>query len=318
MLTKRPLLDTAADLELFVTDSSRQRAERSAFQLSNTLLVGEPGSGKTSLLYKIRGNANSHGASPPSAILVDARLADTPEALIALLISEATDAGWIAGSDERPRSDDPFAAVTTLRRLRDAPENSIVLIDDPSSEQAAVLFGRLRDELWQLPVWFTVAVRPTVETDVLARPPADAFFDARIELEPFAPEKALEMLTLRSIPGTQPIPPDQPVQPRTALMMSDASLGAASLYGTQLQKRLIDLADAASGRAGGMLVAEIWNRGPVSASDSDLQRSLGLSRPRLTQLLTALENDGILHSFREPSVGTTGRPRMLYDINRTR
>lgn len=244
--------EAAADLELFVSDQSRQRAERSAFQLDNTLLVGEPGSGKTSLLYKIRGNASSLHTNLPGAIFVDARLAQTPEVLVAL-------------------------------------------IDDPSPEQAAVLFGQLRDELWQLPLWFTAAVRPAVETEVLSRPPADAFFDARIELELFAPEAAVEMLRRRATPGAQIVTPNQP-----------------------LQNRLIELGQATAGRAGGMRVAEIWNHGAVSASDNDLQRSIGLSRPRLTQLLTALESEGILHSFREPASGTIGRPKTLYDINRNR
>jgi hypothetical protein len=113
--------------------------------------------------------------------------------------------------------DDPFALVTQIRRLREAPEGSMILLDDPDADQAAVLFGRLRDELWQLPAWFTAAVNPTVEAASLQHPPADAFFDDRIELAPFGPDDATEMLRLRTTPGAAGKPivvPGEPIQPR--------------------------------------------------------------------------------------------------------
>lgn len=314
MLTKRPLLDTAADQRLFVKDASRERAIRSAFQRSNTLIVGEPGSGKTSLLHAIRANANEGAA--PDVMLVDARVAGDARDLIDIVLKEAVDDGWVEAAG-RPDRDDPFALVSQIRRLRDARDGSMILLDDPDAEQAATLFGRLRDELWQLPVWFTVAVNPNTYTSVLSQPPANAFFDLVIQLEPLEPDAAIQMLQRRKHRGELAekiaVPPHA-MQPRAVLLSAEAGPGAR--YDAELQHELLTRAERAAGRAGAALVAEIWNRGAVSASDADLQRSLGVSRARLTQLLTLLASEGALVSTSQASSGAIGRPRTLYDINR--
>jgi len=314
MLTKRPLLDTAADQTLFVTDASRERAIKSAFQRHHTLIVGEPGSGKTSLLYNIR--ANAHRGSAPRVVLVDARVAGDARDLIDILLQEAVDDGWVEPAG-RPDRDDPFALASQIRRLRDAPNGSMILLDDPDAGQAATLFGRMRDELWQLPVWFAVAVNPGTYASVLTQPPANAFFDVVIELEPFEPHDAVKMLRLRKHRGELAediLTPAQAMQPRAVLLSAEAGPGAR--YDAELQHELLTRAEQAAGRAGAALVTEIWNRGAVSASDADLQRSLGVSRPRLTQLLTLLANEGTLVSTSQAGSGAIGRPRTLYDINR--
>ena len=43
-----------------------------------------------------------------------------------------------------------------------------------------------------------------------------------------------------------------------------------------------------------MLLAEMWSRGAVSASDGDVQRSLGVTRNRLTELLRSLAAANVL------------------------
>ncbi len=45
---------------------------------------------------------------------------------------------------------------------------------------------------------------------------------------------------------------------------------------------------------GAVLLAEMWEREGVSASHEDLQRSLGVTRNRLTELLRALDEHGVL------------------------
>jgi predicted ArsR family transcriptional regulator len=63
-----------------------------------------------------------------------------------------------------------------------------------------------------------------------------------------------------------------------------------------------------------MLLAEMWGREGVSASHEDLQRSLGVTRNRLTELLRTLTEHVVLATYPEPREGKTGRPRMIYTV----
>ena len=311
VLTKRPLLDTASDQQLLVLDDSRRSAAQTALQPRNTLIVGQVGSGKTSLLRHIRAKAKE---SHP-AVLLDARLAEDPRVLVDMLLKAAADAGWVPPA-EPPRSDDPFGPGSQIRRLQEAPRDSLVLLDDPDPAQSAILFGRMRDELFQLPVFFTVAISPA-SLPVLSRPPADAFFDSVLTLEPLDPDAAFELLRRRKERGEieHIIGPPQPAQPRAILL--DAEAGPAGIrYDAQLQHELTIAAERETGRPGAMLLAEIWNRGPVSASDPDLQRQLGVSRARLAQLLKALERSNVLVVTKPIETTRPGRPKALYEINR--
>ncbi len=227
---------------------------RSAFQRSNTLIVGESGSGKTTLLYAVRGNANQGAA--PDVILVDARVAGDARDLIDIVLKEAVDDGWVEAAG-RPDRDDPFALVSQIRRLRDARDGSMILLDNPDAEQAATLFGRLRDELWQLPVWFTAAVNPSTYTSVLMQPPANAFFDVVIQLDPLEPDVALDMLRLRKHHGELAeglAVPAQAMQPRAVLLSAEAGPGAR--YDAELQYELHTRAERTAGRASTTLMAE--------------------------------------------------------------
>jgi hypothetical protein len=314
MATKRPLLNTAADQRLFVFDeASRRRAYQAAFTRRNTLIVGEPGSGKTSLLYQIFANVTQSVGSVP-AILLDARLASESRVLVDMLLERAQEEGWV---EERmpPNADDPFGLARQVRRLRDAPTDAIVLIDDPTDEQARTLFGQLRDELWQTPLWFCVAVGEDVMQS-LSRPPADAFFDVAVTLEPLGGEDAEELLRRRKHAGEMTAPverPEHPLQPR-ALVAIAAGDAPARRYDPRLQHRLLQKAELIAGRAGAMLLAEMWARDAVSASDSDLQRSLGVTRNRLTELLRSLAAADVLVATPESAEGRVGRPKMLYSV----
>ena len=312
MLTKRPLLDTASDQQLLVLDDSRRTAAQTALQPRNTLIVGDVGSGKTSLLRHIKAKAEK---SRP-VVFLDARLAEDPRALTDMLLSAAADADWVPPA-ESPRSDDPFGPVTQIRRLQEAPCDSLVLLDDPDPAQSAILFGRMRDELWQLPVWFAVAVSPA-SLPVLSRAPADAFFDSVLTMGPLGPDAAFELLRRRKDRGEiqQIIGPPQPAQPRAILL--DAEAGPAGIrYDAQFRDELAVVAGREAGRRGAMLLVEIWNRGPVSASDIDLQRQLGVSRARLSQLLKALERGNVVVAVKPIATARPGRPKVLYEINRS-
>jgi predicted ArsR family transcriptional regulator len=80
------------------------------------------------------------------------------------------------------------------------------------------------------------------------------------------------------------------------------------------QHELLRIAEQVAGRRGAMLLAEMWGREGVSASQEDLQRSLGVTRNRLTELLRTLAEHGVLATYPEPREGKTGRPRMIYTV----
>jgi predicted ArsR family transcriptional regulator len=60
-----------------------------------------------------------------------------------------------------------------------------------------------------------------------------------------------------------------------------------------------------------MLMAELLDRGQASASDQALQRTLGVTRARLSQLLNELAAFGLVTAENERSEGP-GRPRVIY------
>ena len=317
VLTKRPLLDTAADQALFVSDESRSRVVRDALLDRNTLIVGDAGSGKTSLLYRIRAGARESSRSP-AVLMVNAQHADTGRDLVDLILHEAENEDWLEDAT-RPAHDDPFGPVAQIRRLAGAPDHSLVLIDDPDPGQALTLFGRLRDELFQITTRFAVTVTPATFRRI-NKPPADVFFDTVIELEPLDADAAFELLRVRKergeIPG-QVLWPTRPMHPRAILL--DAQAGPVGRrHDRALQAHLTGLAKQTAGPTGAGLLAEIWGRGALSASDPDLQRSLGVTRARLTQLLKSLERAEVLISFPQATPRAMGRPKTLYDINATR
>lgn len=60
-------------------------------------------------------------------------------------------------------------------------------------------------------------------------------------------------------------------------------------------------------------MAELLERGQASASDTELQRSLGISRARLSQLLTDLPERDLVVQDVEGASGS-GRARTIYRL----
>ena len=309
---RRPLLNTSADQRLFVDDDSRSRAVAAAEKNRNVLISGEPGSGKSSVLYRMLDRARQEGRP---VLMLGARPVSGSRALTDALVELAAEEGWIPEADP-PAISDPLGAARQIRRLREAPDHALILVDDLTAEQALTLFGQLRDELWQTPVKFTVAVRPDV-AQALAAPPADVFFDQRVLLKPFDAGKVNDLLRRRNEAGESTLlavfDSDVELLPRAAVALAEEE-GPDGRYDPTRQAELLRIAEKVAGRPGGMLVAELWGREGVSASDVELQQSLGLTRSRLTELLRTLTAAGVLVSYPEPR-DAPGRPRMLYSIS---
>src|SRR5262249_23233363 len=103
-----------------------------------------------------------------------------------------------------PATTESGAVLVALRRLRryesDAGRRAILLDLAPGPLDVHGLFGRFRDELWQLPFTWIVAA-PTTMRPALFTPPAAAFFDDAIELGELSHPQQQEVVARRAEPG---------------------------------------------------------------------------------------------------------------------
>ncbi len=204
----------------------------------------------------------------------------------------------------------------TLSSLGEGVEPTIVLLDASAAAQAVYgIFGRMRDTIWQLPHRWLVAIDDSNRATAL-RPPADAFFDTVIAIEPLSTEQLLLVLRKRTdeLPAAQlsQIAADARGNPRAAIRAANDAL----VYGydpadvLSARARLLDAATQV-GRPQGMLMAELLDIGQASPSDEVLLERLGLKRARVSTLLQQLHDAGLVESAVERSDGP-GRPRTIY------
>ena len=311
-LPARPLLASALDGRLFVDRKVElETLERNAESRLNSLVVGPPGIGKTSLLHQLERRLDSHAELEP--IFVDgAGRAASPEELLSLInyrldedrarFSYIGEAMQSAGRrPPRTGTEQLLAALRTVREALAARERRAVLIVDelPSGETAHALFGQLRDELWSLPATWIVAAR-TSEQAAYRRPPASAFFESVVAVEPLPEKAAIQLLKkrtaeteingdlLRKIVTAADGQPALLILLARQTLLEGRSLNDAQDAQDERMRRAKQLGDAAS-----RLVAYIEANGPVSASDTRMLSELSWTRGRATQVLRQLEQAGL-------------------------
>jgi energy-coupling factor transporter ATP-binding protein EcfA2 len=311
MLQARPLYDTEADARYFVEPRGWQRLLNAVEHRFNVAVIGPRGGGKTTALRQLQRRLRSDGV--PVAFVDGTQARDVAELVDAI---ERELAGRPAALREPPTAGPPggesLRLVERLRALA-SPPPAVVLVDCAHSASAANgLFGRLRDELWQLEHRWVVAVEDS-ERSILLAPPADAFFDQVVALELTGPDlcellrrrsAALDEATLRQIAETAG-------SPRRALQGArDALTGAPhdDPLGAALWRRE---RAAALGRPHGMAMAELEALGGASASDEELLRRLGWTRARASQVLGELADAKLVEAFDERTAGG-GRPRRVF------
>ena len=324
-LPARPLLASALDARLFVDRKAElETLERNAESRLNSLVVGPPGIGKTSLLHQLERRLDSHAELEP--IFVDgAGRAASPEELLSLInyrldedrarFSYIGEAMQSAG--RRPPRTGTEQLLATLRTVREAlaarERRAVLIIDElPSGETAHALFGQLRDELWGLPATWVVATR-TSEQAAYRRPPASAFFESVVTVEPLPEKAAIQLLKkrtadteingdlLRKIVTAADGQPVLLILLARQTLLEGRSLGDALGVQDERAQRARQLGDAAT-----RLVAYIEADGPVSASDTRMLSELGWTRSRATQVLRQLEQAGLAEVSNE-RVGSSRR-----------
>jgi len=321
VLHARPLYDSDPDAEFFVAPAAWHRLLGAVRLHFNVALVGARGSGKTSALRQLqrqlRGQdvrvvfVDATGASDLGHLVaaIEAELAGPPGALRQLGTDAASLAGALAGGPPGSKS---LRIVQRLRALGDHPA-AVVLVDCAHGAGAAhELFGRMRDELWQMEHRWVVAIEDK-ERSILLTPPADAFFDQVVSLEMTASEllKVMHKRGAELPEGVLRRIAERTQTPRAALQaVRDAMLSpvtddplAATLWRQEQA--------AALGRPHSMAMHELEALGGASASDEELLRRLGWTRSRASQVLGDLAKAKLVVGADEQSPAGR-RPRRVF------
>src|SRR3954447_24809735 len=189
VLHGRPVYPTRADARWYVPSVAQARFAAELERRHNTLLIGSAGMGKTTTLHMIE--LGLRDADRPVAYVSLGPADDVGQATSAIYRA-AAERGWLEVDEalvaDALRPEDPYAPNALIRRLEAVPSDAVLLVDDVKAEVGHGLFGRLRDELWQHALVWGVAAE-TGGAHGLLRPPADAFFDSRIDLAPLSAEE---------------------------------------------------------------------------------------------------------------------------------
>jgi hypothetical protein len=327
-LTGRPLLDTVADTRLYERRREHLLIKKSAMRRLNVLVTGDRGSGKTTELRQVQLSLRNDNL--PVAF-VDGKLADDASTFLELIRLELGEAPNLSrtlreryGRTLLPRPDRGegrrvLDLIDAMKTDDEEAERVILLVDGlPSPELGHTLFGRLRDELWQLPFNWVIAADER-EYAALMEPPADAFFDRQVELSPLTRDEQWSLLTkrnpLENWSRLEDLFAVSEGNPRLLLTLArdavDADYGIENVLAARAER---ELAASQLGRPASMLLAELEGMGSASASDEELLKRLGWTRPRATQVFGELERAGLVTSREEK--GPSGRPRKVYQPSR--
>jgi hypothetical protein len=328
MLQGRPLYDTEADRRYFVTPEAWHHLTRAVDRWSNVLLVGPRGAGKTTLLRQLQLAMRNQDESVE---FVDATAVVNTGDLVASIrqalrggrsAAESMRAGVDAtaralGGDPAPPPGASRAMVLDLEEIAAVSKTTVLLDASGSGDAVYGLFGRLRDTLWRMPHSWVVAVDEQDRATAL-RPPADAFFDVRLQLDPLSIENLIELLRRRGATGEfneralLELATAADGNPRAVIRAAMEALvtGRDPAEALSDRARLLERA-AALGRPHGMLMAELLDLGQASPSDDTLQGRLGLTRGRITALLREMLDKGLLETDAQKSAGP-GRPKTVY------
>jgi energy-coupling factor transporter ATP-binding protein EcfA2 len=325
-LSRRPLLDNARDRRLYVPRGAAARVERSTRDGLNVLVLGERGSGKTTLLRQLALRLREDGV--PCAF-VDAGLVNDPTMLMKLVRLEVGRSPTLLEAlrdtlaspqreiDALGKSGELLSVVRSMRLSESGPDDGrmALLLDGLEAKLAHTVFGRLRDELWQLPFSWVVA-GDVQQRGTYLTPPADTFFDDVIELGTLTDEEQQALIAARSGDDRRARAVAKSIRdgnPRALLALAHQAL-ERDLNPQQLIEARVRRETEVSrmGRAASMLVHELEASGPASASDPELLGRMGWTRQRAAQVFAQLQEAGIVSASDQR--GQDGRTRKVFTL----
>ncbi len=314
-LSGRPLLGNRLDAGLF-TGRRRQleHARRAVLDRLNTVITGEPGAGRTSTLHVLLAEL-----TVPHVLIRGAPVLDAGDLLRRVVADLQVRAGTGAGLPDLGASGDVVDRIGVLRQLAGAIDALVIAVDDVPPEVGMDLFGRYRDELWSIDAAWLVTVT-TAHAPLVLRPPADVFFDVRIDLPALSDTEAADLLDKRIGGATDRLGIDRVIS--VAAGNPRRLIALARQLGSGDQGEFAAAADAGRRRSGllagmtaasRMLAGELEALGGASASDPALLARLGWTRPRAVQVLKELEAAGLVVATDERR--GKGRPRKVYRLS---
>jgi energy-coupling factor transporter ATP-binding protein EcfA2 len=326
----QPLARSRADQRRFVDRTAETNAIMRAVAGSEPLLLlGERGSGRTSLLNHVAWLLDRE-SDPRDTVLVTGELANDPSQLLGVLVARLqrlgeprrSRGGWIEDLRALSTPDGPFGHVAQpavlmelvdllAERLAELERPVCLMVDGIAPAVAHRVFGSLRNELWTLQgVSWVVAGDRAAEPLYLERP-ADAFFEHIVRLAPFTARDAAKLLRAH-VPELTPAQIEQAVaagegNPRR-LLRAASDLQAGISPAGAAAGGLADEAATLAGPLARSVVDYLAAHGPAAASDEAMLRQIGASRQRASQLMHKLESAGMLETIEQPQPGRRGRP----------
>jgi energy-coupling factor transporter ATP-binding protein EcfA2 len=327
----RPLAQSRADQRRFVDRVSETREVlRGVADGQPVLVLGEPGSGRSSLLNHVAWLLGRE-AEPRESVVVSGELASNSAQLLGVLVArlqrlaepDVPRGRWLQELQALALPDGPFGEVVQpaiLMELVDllgdrlaALERGVCLmIDGISPAVAHAVFGSLRNELWALEGAAWVVAGDTAAGSLYREPPADAFFARTVEIAPLSRADAKKLLR-----GHAPDMSDEQIAQALAaedsgnprrLLRAAADIQAGISPTASASDALVKRAAQAAGPLAGRLVSYLADHGPASASDQRLLRQVDASRQRISQLMHQLESAGLLETLEVREPGRRGRP----------
>jgi predicted transcriptional regulator len=316
-LSGRPLLATKRDAALFVNRESELRILERALKLGlNSLAFGRAGSGKTSLLnalaYRQRENfvfVTRSGEATSTAVDLLQRMRG--------LGSSATGTPKAFGIGAPPSAARAIRDLSTwvaAQEEKSEGKEVVLVLDGLSVAAGRELFGVLRDELWATGLRWIVSVRPH-EARELTQPPVDAFFETQFELEPLTDANVVELINRRGAElgaaEVQEIAATSTGQPRNVLDLVRYAVQNPSESSLSDKWNARDTAVSTLDSSMRALLDQLESHGPMSASNPELSRDLGLTRSRITQMFSELERRGLV-TRSTPKTSQPGRPKVVF------
>ena len=305
-LGQRALTASNADGDLFTNRTEELATIERALGLGfNVYVHGPSGSGRTSLLNRVAPQAHR-------GRIVNLREADTLEVLIDRLVQH------IRPSSSRLETsiNEAFTQIAALtgpvatdrleplrRAISAGTRYKPLLLDNLDPQLRHELFGRQRDELWELKLqWVVVGDTPRLD------PLADTFFETSVALEALTPDSIRELLLRRGRQGDS-VQQEQmqqiadtladvlgPATPRRVMTTARAVFLSPDPESHLKQLRAQQYVHHQLSATARLVLDALYAVGPAHAGDEQLLKQVGTTRSRIVQVLRELEDADLVRS----------------------